>query len=52
MRSARAAKDERRAARLRQVARHLEYGSSTVIRMTPVKRAAQVMRERHRLGTT
>jgi hypothetical protein len=52
MRSEMAAKDERRAARLRQVARRLEYGPATVTRTTPVKRAAQVMRGRRGLGTT
>jgi hypothetical protein len=53
MRSEMAGKDERRAARLSHVARRLEYRSPTVTRMTPVKRAAQVMRQhrRHR-GTT
>lgn len=46
-------RDNRRAAGLRHVAYRLRYGSSTVTRMTPVKRAAQVMRQhRRRPGTT
>jgi hypothetical protein len=42
MRSEMAGKDERRAERLRHVAQRLRYGSSTVTRMTPVKRVAHV----------
>jgi hypothetical protein len=40
--------DERRAEKLRQVRRRIENGASTVRRMTPLKRAALVTRERRR----
>jgi hypothetical protein len=41
-------KDERRAAKLRQVARRIKHGPSMVRRMTPVKRAAHAERQRRR----
>jgi hypothetical protein len=41
-------KDERRAEKLRQVARRIKHGSSMVTRMTPVKRAAHVKRQLRR----
>jgi hypothetical protein len=40
------AKDERRAEKLRQVARRIKHGSSMARRMTPVKRAAHTERQR------
>jgi hypothetical protein len=40
--------DERRAERLRQVAQRLKYGSSTLTRMTPVKRVAHVKHQHRR----
>jgi hypothetical protein len=42
-------KDQRRAEKLRQVGRRTKHGSSMVTRMTPMKRAAQVKRQRRRL---
>jgi hypothetical protein len=42
MRSEVAGADERRAERLRHVAQRLKYGSSTVTRMTAVKRVTHV----------
>jgi hypothetical protein len=39
---------ERRAEKLRQVRRRLTQGASTVRRMSPVKRAAHVARQRRR----
>jgi hypothetical protein len=44
MRSAVVRKDERRAEKLRQVGRRIQNGSSMVVQMTPVKRAALVRR--------
>jgi hypothetical protein len=41
-------KDERRAEKLGQVARRIKHGPSMVRRMTPVKRAAHVERQRRR----
>jgi hypothetical protein len=46
MKSETGRKDERRAEKLRQVTRRLKNGSSMVRRMTPVKRAAHVTRQR------
>ena len=50
MRTERGRKDERRAEKLRQVARRIKHGSSVARRMTPVKRAAPAQRQRRRRG--
>jgi hypothetical protein len=50
MRTERRRKDERRAEKLRQVARRIKHGSSMARRMTPVKRAAHAERQRRRRG--
>jgi hypothetical protein len=42
-------KDQRRAEKLRQVGRRIKHASSMVTRMTPMKRAAHVKRQRRRL---
>jgi hypothetical protein len=46
MKSERRREDERRAKKLRQVARRIKHGSSMARRMTPVKRAAHAERQR------
>jgi hypothetical protein len=41
-------KDQRRADKLRQVARRIKHGSTQARRMSPVKRAAEAEREYRR----
>jgi hypothetical protein len=50
MKSERRRQDERRAKKLRQVARRIKHGPSMVRRMTPVKRAVQIRRQHGRQG--
>jgi hypothetical protein len=48
MKSERRRQDERRAKKLRQVARRIKHGPSMVRRMTPVKRAVHIRRQHPR----
>jgi hypothetical protein len=48
MRTEVARKDERRAEKLRQVGRRIKGGSSIVVQMTPVSRAALAERQHRR----